>query len=138
MTITPDPSWAAFYAHLEESLGHVHAHCAIEDLEAAEDATWGERQRRRMPGHPQSHQQVGHRSLWGAPSRQFCSSTDADSGSRTPCIRLWVRLRAPICLGRTLAQKGMGPSMQKLLWPVPRDTMLSPCTLPVCALCFPA
>lgn len=37
MTLTPDPSWAAFYAHLEESLRDVQAHCALQDLEAAED-----------------------------------------------------------------------------------------------------
>lgn len=83
MTLTPDPSWAAFYAHLEESLGDVQAHRAIRDLEAAEDTAqgwgpgWGT-QRRRMPGHPQSHWQVGHRSLWG-----ICS-TDADKDPRLP------------------------------------------------------
>lgn len=75
MTLTSDPSWEAFYDHLEDSPRDVQAHCAIEDLEAAEDAAQGESQRRRMLGHPQNHQQVEHRSLWG-----ICSK-DADTGS---------------------------------------------------------
>lgn len=66
-----------------------------------------------MPGHPQSHQQVGRRSLHGHPLAVLQMLTEGPG--HPGFIHSWVRWLTPICASQILERRvNVGPGMQTL------------------------